>query len=183
MNVALFRTGIFAGCLGACLFAGDMRLSTSTPWNARGAAAYLDARLAWWMSWQHAARDHETFCASCHTVLPYALARPTLRAALGEHGPSPTEVGMLDNIKKRVRLWDEVGPYYWQSRTAQSRGTESVLNALILARYDALAGTFTADTRLAFDHMWAEQLAEGNLRGAWRWLEFQLAPWEARSED
>jgi squalene-hopene/tetraprenyl-beta-curcumene cyclase len=183
MKTAVFRTCIFAVCVGTNLFAADMRSTPSTAWSAKGAAAYLDGRLAWWMSWPHAARDHQTFCVSCHTALPYALARPTLRAVLGELTPSPSERKLLDNVIRRVRLWEEVEPYYvGVSLTPQSRGTESVLNALILSAYDAPAGTLTPDTRLAFDHMWAQQLTVGNAKGTWPWLEFQLAPWEAHSE-
>ena len=62
-----------------------------TSWNQKTAAAYLDQRETWWMEWPKAARDHGTFCISCHTAVPYALARPALRDALGEPGPSPNE--------------------------------------------------------------------------------------------
>src|ERR1700751_1613695 len=48
-------------------------------WDQKGAAAYLDQRQSWWMNWPKAARDHETFCVSCHTAVPYALSRPALR--------------------------------------------------------------------------------------------------------
>jgi squalene-hopene/tetraprenyl-beta-curcumene cyclase len=181
----VFRACIFAACVGATLLWGNIRSSTAdtASWSAKGAAAYLDARLAWWMSWPQAARDHQTFCVSCHTALPYALARPTLRAALGEVASSPIERKLLDNITKRVRLWDEVEPYYvGASLSAQSRGTESILNALVLARYDAPTGALTPDARLAFDHMWAQQLTVGKAKGSWPWLEFQLAPWESNSE-
>jgi squalene-hopene/tetraprenyl-beta-curcumene cyclase len=183
MKTAVFRTCIFAVCFGTKLFAADMQSAPSTPWSAKGAAAYLDGRLAWWMSWPHAARDHQTFCVSCHTALPYALARPTLRAVLGELTPSPIERRLLDNVIRRVRLWEEVEPYYvGVSLTVQSRGTESVLNALILSAYDAPGGTLTPDTQLAFEHMWSQQLTVGNAKGTWPWLEFQLAPWESHSE-
>ena len=112
------------------------------------------------MSWPTAARDHETFCVSCHTVAPYAMARPALRAALAEQAPSPIERKLLDNVTKRVRMWKEVEPFYPDEtrgvpKTAESRGTESILNALILASYDAPAGKLSPDARLALDNMWA----------------------------
>jgi len=53
-------------------------------WNPKAAAAYLDQRQDWWQKWPGAARDHGTYCVSCHTVATYALARPALRGALGE---------------------------------------------------------------------------------------------------
>src|SRR5262245_47437745 len=46
---------------------------TAAPWNPKAAAAYLDQRERWWMGWQDAAREHGTFCISCHTSVPYAL--------------------------------------------------------------------------------------------------------------
>jgi len=52
-------------------------------WDQKAAAAYLDQRQSWWMEWPKAARDHDTFCVSCHTAVPYALSRPALRKANG----------------------------------------------------------------------------------------------------
>src|SRR5215467_4758133 len=67
-------------------------------WDQKAAAAYLDQRQSWWMEWPKAARDHETFCISCHTAVPYALARPALRAARGEAAPSANERRLLENV-------------------------------------------------------------------------------------
>jgi squalene-hopene/tetraprenyl-beta-curcumene cyclase len=160
---------------------------SSPAWNAKAAAAYLDGRLDWWMSWPVAARDHQTFCVSCHTVAPYGLARPMLRTELGEPAASPTEQKVIGNVTKRVRMWHEVAPFYSDKTTgagksSESRGTESVLNALILAAHDEGAGRLSLDTRLAFDNMWAEQLTSGEARGAWSWLQFHNAPWEGDSQ-
>jgi squalene-hopene/tetraprenyl-beta-curcumene cyclase len=134
-----------------------------------------------------AARDHDTFCVSCHTVMPYAMARPALRAALAEQTASPTEHKLLDNVVRRVRLWKEVEPFYPDKargvpKTAESRGTESILNAVILARYDASSGKLSADGRLALDNMWGEQLKTGEDKGAWSWLQFHNSPWEGDSQ-
>ena len=67
-----------------CLFAIGLQGASSDAggWNSKSAAAYLDQRLSWWVTWKTAERDHGTFCISCHTALPYALGRPSLRAAL-----------------------------------------------------------------------------------------------------
>ena len=69
---------------------GDEKSGGGASWNAKSAAAYLDARAQWWQTWPKAARDHETFCVSCHTTLPYALSRTALRNglrnALGNEG-------------------------------------------------------------------------------------------------
>jgi squalene-hopene/tetraprenyl-beta-curcumene cyclase len=153
-------------------------------WNRGAAGAYLDQRQGWWMTWPTAARDHETSCVSCHTTLPYALARPTLRSALSETAPSATERKMLDQVARRVRLWKEVAPFYDDQtrglpKTSESRGTEAILNAFVLARYDAHAGVLGADTRAAFANMWALQFTAGPHKGSWAWLNFHYAPWES----
>ena len=72
-----------------CLAAGA-RAETAPVWNAKAAAAYLDGRSNWWMSWPSAARNHGTFCVSCHTAVPYAISRLALRSALSEQEPSQT---------------------------------------------------------------------------------------------
>lgn len=184
-----------ATTLGICfvamgLAAGLFRASplpepkAANSWNPKSAAGYLDQRAGWWMAWPMAARDHETFCVSCHTAVPYALSRPALRKALAEEAPSSNERRLLESVTKRVRLWKEVEPFYSDEKrgaykTAESRGTESVLNALILASYDARSGKLSADTRAAFDNMWGLQLTTGDATGAWSWLRFNNEPWEA----
>lgn len=151
--------------------------------NLKRAADYLDAREQWWDNWPGAARDHGTFCVSCHTALPYALSRPVLHDVLAEHGQSPYERRLAEDVKKRVGLWSEIGPYYdgpgYDGGTAESRGTESVLNALILSHYDSLTGSISPDTRTAFGYMWSEQRKSGEQKGTWAWLQFNQEPWEA----
>lgn len=148
-------------------------------WDPRGAAAYLDGRADWWAHWPKAARDPGTFCVSCHTALPYALARSSLRDRLGESAPSAAERRLLDDVQARVRLWPQSQPYYDGDMTAAARGTESVLNALILANEDARERRHGALTRAAFDNMWALQQTAGSDRGAWLWIRFDNEPWEA----
>ncbi len=192
LTLRLSIAAIFlAGGIAASLFAADgppkAAASTAAGWSAQAAAAYLDQRLDWWMTWPVAARDHDTFCVSCHTAAPYGLARPVLGAALGEQTPSAPEQNLLDNVTKRVRMWDAVAPFYPDEtrgvpKTSESRGTESVLNALILAAADARTGSLSLVTRRAFEIMWKEQLQTGDARGAWPWLEFHNKPWEGGSQ-
>jgi squalene-hopene/tetraprenyl-beta-curcumene cyclase len=153
-------------------------------WHPSAAADYLDARQAWWRTWPGAERDHETSCVSCHTSVPYALARPALRAALDERSAEPPEADLLDDVRKRVWLWNEVEPFYPDQtqglpKTSESRGTEAVLNALVLASADAQAGRLSVETRRAFENLWALQLTRGEAAGSWAWLYFGLAPWES----
>ena len=158
--------------------------STHT-WNARAAATYLDGRMDWWLQWSGAQRDHDTACVSCHTAVPYAVARPALRAALGESDLAAPERRMLDNVVKRVRMWKEVEPFYPDQtrglpKTSESRGTEAVMNALILATRDASAArpALSDDARQAFANLWALQFRAGEQSGAWAWLNFHYEPWE-----
>ena len=180
----------FVVALSGCLVAGVLSTTPraepgdSRSWNPRAAAASLDARQTWWASWPSAQRDHGTFCVSCHTALPYALARPALRSALAERQAPAAEAALVDNVLKRVRMWNEVAPFYPDQtrgipKTTESRGTESVLNAAILATRDAHDGTLSADGRTALANMWALQMKTGELSGAWAWLNFHYEPWEA----
>ena len=153
-------------------------------WDPRAAAAYLDRRMEWWIGWKNSARDHGTFCFSCHTAVPYALARPALRTILAESADAAPERKLMDDVRRRVRLWDETTPFYSDQyvapgKSAESRGTEAVLSALMLASDDARTGRLSEDTTRAFDHMWAEQHTNGASAGAWSWLDFDLSPWES----
>jgi len=153
-------------------------------WNPKAAAAYLDQRQDWWQKWPSAARDHGTFCVSCHTAATYALARPALRGTLREAGPSASELALQANVTKRVTMWKDVEPYYPDQtrglpKTSESRGTEAILNALILSGRDARGGSLGDDTRRAFDNLWALQFTKGDLSGGWAWLNFHYEPWEA----
>jgi hypothetical protein len=184
----LLVVGLLAACSGAEARNGLQTHSTLTrasvadPWSPQAAASYLDRRAEWWMEWQRAARDHGTFCVSCHTVLPYTLSRAALRESLADDTPSANERRLIDNVTRRVRLWKEVGPYYGDraDKAVESRGTEAVLNALILAAHDARSGRLSADTRTALENMWALQEPTGDRAGAWPWLQFGLSPWEDR---
>ena len=200
-SLAFFAAGIIAVCWHAetraadprdpkavAIYADQPETKTVSSWDQKAAAAYLDQRLSWWMEWPRAARDRETFCVSCHTALPYALSRPALRKALAEEAPSANERRLLDSVTKRVRLWREIAPFYsdaeWGAhKAAESRGTESVLNALILASNEAQNRELSNDTRAALDNMWAEQQTIGSKEGGWLWLRFTNEPWEADDSD
>ena len=180
---------IAAGVCGLAVFVPAIRSQAaaddSPTWNPKAAAAYLDQRSDWWAKWPSAARDHGTFCVSCHTAAPYALARPALRKALGEAGPSAPEIALFANVTKRVTQWKDVEPFYPDQtrglpKTSESRGTEAILNALILASRDARGSSSLSDeARRAFDNLWALQLKSGDPSGSWAWLNFHYEPWEA----
>jgi len=170
--------------LGGVAVLNAQHVASSSAWDAKAAAGYLDGRQSWWMTWPNAARDHDTACVSCHTALPYALARPALRGPLAEREASAPERKMLEQVTKRVRLWKEVEPFYPDQtrglpKTSESRGTEAILNAAVLSARDASLGTLSDDTRQAFDNLWALQFKAGEQAGGWAWLNFHNEPWEA----
>jgi squalene-hopene/tetraprenyl-beta-curcumene cyclase len=186
-SARLFAFACFAPLLATAGYAassGSGNNAAPASWNQAAAAHYLDSRQIWWQGWDVSQRDHKTVCVSCHTVLPYALSRSSLRGPLGETAVSGPEHIMLNNVLRRVTLWNQVEPFYHTGvdgtrKTPESRGTESVLNALILATYDAQQNHLTDIARSAFDEAWALQLKSGDQAGAWDWLNFHFAPWES----
>src|SRR5688572_2345153 len=172
---------VAAGAIGTSLAAGP---SDTSGWDAKAAANYLDARAEWWATWPNAARDQGTYCMSCHTTLPYALARPALRVALGEREVPASEARIFSNLLTRARNWRDVEPWYPDQtrgipKTSESRAIESVMNALVIARRDATTGHLSADGRTALEVMWKLQMKTGPNSGAWTWLNFNYEPWES----
>jgi len=169
---------VLLACSLQCSFAAD------ATWNPQAAAQYLDKRAAWWETWPGAQRDHQTVCVSCHTILPYALSRPKLTARLKETATPDPERSVLQNVSKRVSHWSEMDPFYSDAKNGagksrESRATESVVNAFLLAGNGVGQKHLDPITRKAFDAAWALQLKSGDHTGAWDWQLFHLSPWEA----
>jgi squalene-hopene/tetraprenyl-beta-curcumene cyclase len=188
-NVVVFLASAFALlCLPSALQRDARAQVGDLPsWNPTAAANYLDGRASRWLDWASASRGQGTACISCHTTLPYALARPALGARLGETDAGPAEKKLIDNVKKRVSNWklivdgskegdDPLVPFYQEKRRKAALGTEAVLNSLVLVNYDAHRGKgqWSEQTKKALDHLWQQQQEDG----AWLWLEFGLRPWE-----
>src|SRR5712691_3240564 len=102
----------FCGSIFALVFAGFMSSAFSAPaapaptqpisqvstvrdnttaWDKQAAAKYLDDRMDLWFAKAKKLRtgQENTSCVSCHTVVPYTLARPVLRKATGVTEPTP----------------------------------------------------------------------------------------------
>jgi hypothetical protein len=161
---------------------------TAQGWDAAAAARYLDDREVWWQAWPHAQKDHGTVCVSCHTQVPYALARPVLRRQLGEHALTDPESAMIESIVKRVNLGSQATTFYTDAehgpgKTKEARNAEAINNALILASYDVSDASSGAHlqpvTFAAFSAMWKLQEQTGDKAGAWVWQNFHFSPWEA----
>src|SRR5262245_60382516 len=111
-SAAVVVAAALCGAAALSLMRTETARAASPAWNARAAVAYLDGRQAWWQQWPNAQRDHDTACVSCHTALPYAIARPALRHALGEHDLAAPERPMIANIEKRVKIWTDDEQFY-----------------------------------------------------------------------
>jgi squalene-hopene/tetraprenyl-beta-curcumene cyclase len=167
--------------VSALVVRAGQTLRAAEGWDRAAAAAYLDARMdAWWAkakTLKTGAGDAK--CLSCHTALPYALARPALRIAMGESAPTPHEERMLTTARQRVQHVATQQPYYdhTEAKKVESRGVEAVLNAVILTQYDTLgrSGMGSDAGRAAIARLWEVQRADG----AWDWLNFGLEPYEA----
>jgi hypothetical protein len=177
VGLSLWRTAPVHG------FAGPATVGAGA-WDKAAAAKYLDDREVWWQDWPKAQKDHGTICISCHTTVPYAMARPALQAALHEASAAAPESALIASVEKRVGQWSEVVPFYSDAndgpgKTAESHATEAVMNAVILLSYDASHGHPRAITRTALDEAWALQLQAGDDAGGWIWQNFHLSPWES----
>jgi squalene-hopene/tetraprenyl-beta-curcumene cyclase len=176
---------------GMCVSAlGDDK---AAKWRKAEAGQYLDERAKAWFTFADAGRgeaETKTRCVSCHTISPFALARPALRKLTGDVQPTEIEKQLITQTKLRVAHWDELDSSKFQllydfdePKKRESWGTESVLNAAILAFDDHYQGRAApADaTRQALANMWQAQSAEGSQKGSWEWLNFGLEPWESPS--
>jgi len=176
-------TIVIAGLTGLSTVgtAAQNRAVAAAGWDRNGAAQYLDERMDVWLASAKKLRtgQGEAACLSCHTAVPYALARPGLRRAMHVPTPTPQELRLLDNVMRRVATYDTHQPYYDSDarKSVQSRGTEAVLNALVLASADAERERREPGepTQRAFRRLWETQRADG----AWDWLDFGLEPFES----
>lgn len=122
--------------------------------------------------------DTKTACVSCHAGLSYALSRPVLRRVMHVDLPSTQEAKLIDDTTRRVETYGthQVLYDFNERRQIESRGTEAVLNAVILTSADAANNVRepSAPTKKALARLWETQRADGR----WDWLEFGLEPWE-----
>lgn len=180
--------GMCASMFPAEALAGDQ---TPRSWDKALAGRYLDRRGEEWFNFEGSHRGQGpsgTSCVSCHSLLPYALARPVLRRLASENRPTKWETRVLEQARARVSNWDRLDSPQYQlyydfdaDKKKQSLGTESVLNALILALADHFQGrTELSDvTKKALSILWSTQVTEGPNQGSWEWLNFGMQPWES----
>jgi hypothetical protein len=183
----LVISGVLAALLPAfnsCQVAAQHDSALAAGWDRDGAAKYLDDRMDLWFTKSKKLRtgESETSCVSCHTTIPYVLARPALRRLMRVNNATPQEMRIFEETKRRVESYKDHEPLYDfdENKKIQSRGTEAVLNALILASADAAhspgprPGKLSEPTKKALQHLWQTQRPDG----AWDWLNFGLEPFE-----
>jgi len=151
-------------------------------WDARAAEHYLDSRLKQWAEWPNATVSG-VVCVSCHSGLPYLVARPALRQSLGEKsGPTLYESLLVEGTRATVFRTDAKelfgglkGPLIDQVYAAVS-----VVSAVVIAMEDAPHGKLSPEGEKAFERMWSIQVKEGPGQGAWQWSDYNLDPWETK---
>jgi squalene-hopene/tetraprenyl-beta-curcumene cyclase len=161
-------------------------------WRPAEAGRYLDEREKTWFGFSSARRGQgteQTSCVSCHTVMPYVLARPVLRKLAGALMPTEQEKKLLTQTRKRVENWQNLdnarfGLLYDfnEQKKKEAWGTEAVLNAVICAFDDHYQGRSGPSdvTKQAFANLWKAQIQTGDRKGTWDWLDFGLEPWESK---
>ena len=179
-------TSIFVSFLavlaGVHMLAADQNqaAAVSAAWNPAAAAKYLDDRMDLWFTNAKKLRtgDEKTTCVSCHSSIPYALARPALRRAMHASAPAAQEARLVEETTRRVESYGAHEVLYEMNdvKKSESRGTEAVLNTVVLASADVAAGRKDPGgaTRKALERLWEIQRPDG----AWDWLNFKLEPYE-----
>ena len=101
--------------------------------------------------------------------MTYLLARPVLRAALGESAPTESETALEDGLKARLKFKsaEQIKPGFLKEPLAsQALGVESIFSALFL------------NSPAAFDRLWSLQIRDGKEAGSWAWFSLNADPWE-----
>lgn len=151
------------------IFSGAARSEVSGSAEAvKQGLEYLDRRADHWMRVTGKRSD----CISCHTVLPYVMARASI-GALDHDNIRTIQTYVVD----RVDHFADKSPWYDPEK---SKGTESILNATILSFINQSEGrsdkALSRESKLAIELMLGEQQDGGDFE----WLDaFELAPFES----
>jgi squalene-hopene/tetraprenyl-beta-curcumene cyclase len=132
-------------------------------WDPARAANYLDSRQQAWFAWRQA-QSADGPCVSCHTGMPYLLARPALRSLLKEKAPTMYEIGL------RSRLASHAG----EKPKGALQSVETIMAAMFV--------TDAEPRRKTFDQLWTLQQSDGALKGGWQWYNANLDPWETPAQ-
>lgn len=138
-------------------------------WDRQKAFEYLESRQQEWANWKPAQKAGGP-CISCHTGLPYMIAR---RMA-GENRARPLENDLVQGVRSRLLS----NP---PKTMLSDGGAEVILNLLTLAlqRRSSRDPLDEAD-RVAIQRLWEKQIKEGEFQGAWSWYNLDLHPVESQ---
>jgi hypothetical protein len=131
---------------------------------------FLEARQHQWADWKPAQRPGGA-CISCHSGLPYLIAR----RVLGEELPRPSENALMVGVRSRVLAKPP-------QATLQDEGAEAVLNLLTLSlRRRSPKDPIDEADRLALKRLWEKQIKTGTAKGSWSWVNADLDPMDAEN--
>lgn len=164
--------------LGAWLAFGAVG-ALGADWNPKLAAQFMDGRQQQWVVWPRA-NESGVACVSCHGGMPYLLARPALRQALGEKTPTLYENVLLAGVRATVMKTEANDKGLKGLIADQVYGAQVVVSALMLATDDAKQGRLSPEGEKALERMWLAQVRTGNAKGSWLWSDFDLDPWETK---
>jgi hypothetical protein len=154
------RLFVAAGCGLALAIAFAVAPVRGAGWNPQLAAKYLDGRQQEWFAWPQAQSPNGP-CVSCHTGMPYLIARPALRRLLKEPQPTMYETGLLDRLRSNAGA----------KPAGALQSVETIFAAMLLPQGDVAQ-------QATFDQLWALQQKDGELVGGWKWYSANLEPWE-----
>ncbi|MCA9472385.1 MAG: hypothetical protein MRJ96_14995 [Nitrospirales bacterium] len=152
----------------------DAQNQFSEGWDKDKAAEWLDARADWWLHAERTQRvtdeQGSVACFGCHTVHTYTFVRADLAPGTG------SVPHIMNTIARRLAAGVNVPPWNVkpEGREQQSRGSEAINAALLLAYQEARSGAAQPSDRLltAFDRLWHWQ----RLDGGWDWFNFSFEP-------
>ncbi|MBL8234214.1 MAG: hypothetical protein JNL98_37305 [Bryobacterales bacterium] len=137
-------------------------------WNRDGAFAFLETRQQQWADWKPAQKPGGP-CISCHTGLPYLIARNALASPL----PARFQQDLVQSTSVRVLAEPPHSMGF-------DDGAQAVLNlwTLSMARAKADAPPGKAD-QAALAMLWKKQIRKGVVKGSWTWVLAGLEPWDS----
>jgi squalene-hopene/tetraprenyl-beta-curcumene cyclase len=154
----------------------------SADWDPKLAAKYLDQRQKQWFDWPITQAAGGP-CVSCHTGLPYLVARPHLRKALGETTKTEFESGLLEGLQTRLASGESMFKSF-KKEPLRSQGlcVEAMLSVVAFGFNDDVPGeSRKAVTKAAWDRLWSLENPAGARREKelWPWFNLELHPYES----
>jgi hypothetical protein len=138
-------------------------------WSPERAFQYLEMRQQQWMDWKPAMQKSGVVCVSCHTGLPYLMARQALHVKTQR----PLEQAITDSVKARLLASDP------PAKMLSNAGVDAVMSLTILSRERTKKDPLRDEDRAALKWLTANQLPNG----AWTWFKLDAHPVESDHSD